>query len=93
VSVICSRSLRCRLLPLGVYAISWLQTKFHFEKLLKDIGGRVAGLAHRTKRHLAVIVQRVKRRMNRTTQQSLQLHELQIQESIKDNTMVPMAFD
>ena len=76
-----------------MYAIAWLQTKFHFEKSLKDIGGRVAGLAHRTKRHLAAIVQRVQRRMNRTTQQSLQSQESQMQESIKDNTMVTMVFD
>ncbi len=89
----CLLSLRYRLLPFGVYAIAWLQTKFHFEKLLKDIGGRVAGLAQRTKRHLAVIVQRVQRRMNRTTQQSLQSQESQMQESIKDNTMVTMVFD
>lgn len=76
-----------------MYAISWLQTKFHFEKSLKDIGGRVAGLAHRTKRHLAAIVQRVQRRMNRTTQHSLQLHEMQTQGPMNDNSAVLMTID
>jgi phosphotransacetylase len=76
-----------------VYAIAWLQTKFHFEKSLKHIGGRVAGLAHRTKRHLAAIVQRVQRRMNRTTQQSLQLHEMQTQGPMNDNSSVLMTID
>jgi hypothetical protein len=70
-----------------VYAISWLLTKFHFEKLLKDIGGRVAGLAHRTKRHLAATVQRVQRRMNRTT------HEMQTQGPMNDNSAVLMTID
>ncbi len=76
-----------------MYAISWLQTKFHVEKSLKDIGGRVAGLAHRTKRHLAAIVQRVQRRMNSTSQHSLQLHEMQTQGPMNDNSAVLMTID
>jgi hypothetical protein len=84
---------RCRFLPLGAYAIAWLLSKFHFEKSLKDIGARVAGLAHRTKRHLAAIVQRVQRRMNGTTQQSLHLHEMQAQSPINDNSAVLMTID
>ena len=49
---------RCRFLPVGVFAIGWLDTKVHFGDVLKKISGRLDGPARRAKVRLAAVMQR-----------------------------------
>jgi hypothetical protein len=59
---------RCRFLPVGVFAIAWLNTKYHLGNLVKDIGRRIEGLANSVTPQFAALAHRVNRCFRRTEQ-------------------------
>jgi hypothetical protein len=67
-------------LPVGLYAIVWLHTKFHLGNVLKDMGKRFLGMAKRSKRRLSAMMHR-------------HPHEMNIIESMNDNSMAQITLD
>jgi hypothetical protein len=64
-------------LPVGVFAIAWLNTKVHLGNLLKDIGRRIAGMAKAAMRRFAALVQRAKVCTRKRTEQAPSGREMQ----------------
>jgi hypothetical protein len=67
---------RCRVAPVGVFAIAWLGTKDYCRNVLNKIRGRIAGLAHRAKVRLAALAQRAKHCRRRRPDRATSGHEM-----------------
>jgi hypothetical protein len=64
-------------LPVGVFAIAWLNTKVHLGNLLKDIGRRIAGMKKAVTRPFAALVHRAKVCTRKRTEQAPSGREMQ----------------